>query len=69
MSVSQYCMGWCTSGQAGFLEIWRILPGIEGAGGILFFIREAKIAEMKVSEPFKNTFLRVTEDPKGEYGS
>ena len=40
----------------GFLENLGILPGNEGAGDI-FFIREAKIAEMKVSEPSKNAFL------------
>ena len=53
-------MGWCTSAQARFLEISRISArgGVAGLpGGNLVFTREAQIAEMKVSEPSKNTFL------------
>ena len=51
-----HILGWCTSGQAGFLEILGISSRGGVARGTLIFTFVHDIAEMKLSESYKNDF-------------
>ena len=49
-------MGWCESARFQILRFSEILPEEWVPGGIIILARETKIAEMKLSEPYKNDF-------------
>ena len=53
-------MGWCESARFQILRFSEILPEEWVPGGIIILARETKIAEMKLSEPYKNDFQLLT---------
>ena len=61
-------MGWCESAIFQILRFSEILPEEWVPGGIIILPRETKIAEMKLSEPYKNDFqfLKKLIQPKLE---
>ena len=56
INTSNVIVGWCESARFQILRFSEILPDEWVPGGIIILTRETKIAEMKLSEPYKNDF-------------